>query len=96
MDQITGPECRRKTRAPLAQAGRMPAGDRPGHSVTSTPRARASSPTAHLARTRSRTHEAQPPQAAPASCESEEPEYVDGGANEDEDAVVDEGGDGLA
>lgn len=43
-----------------------------------------------------RTHEAQPPQAAPASYESEEPEYVDGGANEDEDAVVDERGDGLA
>ena len=36
------------------------------------------------------------PKAAPASCESEEPERVDGQANEDEDAVVDEGGDGLA
>ena len=98
MDQITGPESPEKPRAPAGRQAGKQASTHP-HLPRITQaiqwhrnrgRAPARPPPAWL-------HPRRPtPKAAPASCESEEPERVDGQANEDEDAVVDEGGDGLA
>ena len=101
MDQITGPESREKPRAQAnRQAGKQANRQAHTHTFLGSPRQFSGIETAGARQLDHRlpgcTHEAQPPQAAPTSCESEEPEYVDGGANEDEDTVVDERGDGLA
>ena len=98
MDQITGPESPEKPRAP--------AGRQAGKQASTHPHLPRITQAIQWHRNRGRAparplpawlHPRRPtPKAAPASCESEEPERVDGQANEDEDAVVDEGGDGLA
>ena len=101
MDQITGPESHEKPRAQASrQAGKQASRQAHTYTFLGSPRQFSGIETAGARQLDHRlpgcTREGRPPQAAPASCESEEPERVDGEANEDEDAVVDEGGDGLA